>query len=77
MALVTVRGEDYVIADIGMRMLVARELFNGNAFPGTYIIDRDKNGNPLHRHGAGAHGRQQRLPARRRGARPRAVRRIR
>ncbi|MEH7342737.1 DNA cytosine methyltransferase [Bacillus sp. JJ1532] len=39
--LVTVKGQDYRIVDIGMRMLQPRELFNGNGFPGTYIIDRD------------------------------------
>lgn len=38
-ALVTVHGQDYVIADIGMRMLEARELFNGQSFNPDYIID--------------------------------------
>jgi DNA (cytosine-5)-methyltransferase 1 len=37
--LVTVHGHDYVIADIGMRMLVPRELFNAQGFPAEYRID--------------------------------------
>lgn len=42
--LVVVRGKDYKIADIGLRMLTARELFNGMGFPKTYIIDHDYTG---------------------------------
>lgn len=38
LGLVTVQGEDYVCVDIGMRMLVARELYRGNGFPDTYVI---------------------------------------
>lgn len=38
--LVTVHGEDYIIVDIGMRMLTARELFLAQGFPETYIIDQ-------------------------------------
>ncbi|TYS14290.1 DNA cytosine methyltransferase [Rossellomorea vietnamensis] len=45
-ALITVNGENYQITDIGMRMLQPRELYNGNGFPGTYIIDRDYKGDP-------------------------------
>jgi DNA (cytosine-5)-methyltransferase 1 len=37
--LVTVAGEDYVPADIGMRMLVPRELYRAQGFPDTYVID--------------------------------------
>lgn len=37
--LVTVQGEDYVIVDIGMRMLTPRELFLAQGFPPSYIID--------------------------------------
>ena len=37
--LVTVHGETYRIADIGMRMLSARELFRAQGFPDSYIID--------------------------------------
>lgn len=37
--LVTVHGEQYVVADIGMRMLSARELYNAQGFPDDYLID--------------------------------------
>lgn len=37
--LVTVAGEDYEIADIGMRMLAPRELFRAQGFSDSYIID--------------------------------------
>lgn len=37
--LVTVAGEDYAIADIGMRMLQPRELFRAQGFPDEYRID--------------------------------------
>jgi DNA (cytosine-5)-methyltransferase 1 len=43
---VTIDGEDYVIVDIGMRMLTPRELFNAQGFPPDYIIDHDAQGNP-------------------------------
>lgn len=36
---------DKVLIDIEMRMLRARELFNAQGFPETYIIDRDYEGN--------------------------------
>lgn len=36
---VTVGGEDWTIADIGMRMLNPRELFDCQGFPHDYIID--------------------------------------
>lgn len=39
--LVTVNGEDYAIADIGMRMLTPRELFRAQGFPDSYIIGDD------------------------------------
>lgn len=42
--LVVVRGKDYKIADIGLRMLTARELFNGMGFPKSYIIEHDYTG---------------------------------
>ena len=45
--LVTIGGEQYVIVDIGMRMLTPRELFNAQGFPPDYIIDRDANGLPI------------------------------
>lgn len=44
--LVTVKGEDYQIIDIGMRMLTPRELFRAQGFPDTYVIDHDDKGNP-------------------------------
>ena len=37
---VTVQGEPYYLADIGLRMLQPRELFNAQGFPPDYIIDR-------------------------------------
>lgn len=43
--LVTVRGEDYQIVDIGLRMLQPHELFAAQGFPADYIIDRDDQGN--------------------------------
>lgn len=45
MALVTVRGENYRIVDIGLRMLTPRELFDAQGFPPDYIIDVDADGN--------------------------------
>ncbi|WP_255325726.1 DNA cytosine methyltransferase [Sphingobium sp. 15-1] len=44
---VTIAGEEYVIADIGMRMLSPRELFLAQGFPADYIIDLEFNGKPL------------------------------
>lgn len=45
MGLVTVRGQDYQIVDIGLRMLTPRELFDAQGFPPDYIIDVDADGN--------------------------------
>ncbi|MEP2977977.1 MAG: DNA cytosine methyltransferase [Lentilitoribacter sp.] len=47
--LVTVElaGENYVIVDIGMRMLTPREQFRAHSFPDTYKIDPVYNGKPL------------------------------
>jgi DNA (cytosine-5)-methyltransferase 1 len=39
LGLVTVRGEEYAIADIGMRMLTPRELFRAQGFRDDYVID--------------------------------------
>jgi len=36
---VTIGGEEYVIVDIGMRMLTARELARAQGFPDSYILD--------------------------------------
>lgn len=44
---VTVNGEDYVIADIGMRMLQPRELYRAQGFPDTYRIDTTVHDKPL------------------------------
>lgn len=46
LAIVTVhvKGVPYVIVDIGLRMLVPRELFNAQDFPKNYIIDRGHDG---------------------------------
>lgn len=46
-ALVTVSGVEYAIVDIGMRMLVPRELFNAQGFPRDYKIDPIINGKPM------------------------------
>lgn len=45
--LVTVQGELYAIADIGMRMLQPRELYRAQGFPDSYVIDRGADGRAL------------------------------
>jgi DNA (cytosine-5)-methyltransferase 1 len=45
--LVTVHGEQYVVADIGMRMLAARELYLAQGFPDDYLIDVELDGKRL------------------------------
>ena len=45
--LVTVSGVEYLIADIGMRMLQPRELYRAQGFPDAYIIDRGADGRAL------------------------------
>ena len=45
--LVTVHGETYAIADIGMRMLEPRELYRAQGFPDSYIIDHGADGKRL------------------------------
>lgn len=45
--LVTIAGQDYQIADIGMRMLSPRELFAAQGFPEDYQIEVEFNGKPL------------------------------
>lgn len=47
LGLVTVEGQDYAIADIGMRMLAPRELYRAQGFPDSYRIEIDYNGKPL------------------------------
>lgn len=44
---VTIHGEDYVIVDIGMRMLEPHELFKGMGFPADYKISHDIDGNKI------------------------------
>jgi DNA (cytosine-5)-methyltransferase 1 len=51
LGLVTVEGQAFEIVDIGMRMLAPRELFRGQGFPDSYVIDPIFEGKRL---GAGA-----------------------
>ena len=44
--LLEISGAVYYIADIGLRMLSPRELYNAMGFPPDYIIDRDYLGRP-------------------------------
>lgn len=43
--LITIKGQDYMIVDIGMRMLTPRELYNAQGFPSDYEIETDCYGN--------------------------------
>ncbi|MCL2215794.1 MAG: DNA cytosine methyltransferase [Defluviitaleaceae bacterium] len=45
--LVTIHGEQYAIADIGLRMLTPRELFNAQGFPPDYAIETGPDGKPI------------------------------
>lgn len=45
--LVVIEGVAYAIVDIGMRMLVPRELYRAQGFRDHYIIDRTADGRPL------------------------------
>jgi DNA (cytosine-5)-methyltransferase 1 len=47
MGLVTVHGQDYVIADVGMRMLQPRELARAQGFADDYQLAIDYEGRPL------------------------------
>lgn len=47
LGLITVAGEQYQIADIGMRMLEPHELYAAQGFPSTYVIAPVINGKPL------------------------------
>jgi DNA (cytosine-5)-methyltransferase 1 len=47
LGLVTVEGVEYAIADIGMRMLAPRELYNAQGFRPDYEIDIEFKGKPL------------------------------
>ena len=44
---VTIQGQPYIIADIGMRMLQPRELYRAQGFRDNYIIDLEHEGRPL------------------------------
>lgn len=44
---VLVKGEPYIIVDIGMRMLQPRELFRAQGFDDSYQIDVDIDGKPI------------------------------
>lgn len=46
-AVVQIHGVDFVIVDIGMRMLTPRELFRAQGFPDSYVIDRRPDGSAL------------------------------
>ncbi|WP_430241992.1 DNA cytosine methyltransferase [Neorhizobium sp. DAR64861/K0K2] len=43
----TIGGAEFVIVDIGMRMLTPRELYSAQGFPSDYKIDADANGKPF------------------------------
>lgn len=47
--LVTIKGVDYQIVDIGLRMLEPKELYGCQGFPEDYIIDHDSDGNSYSR----------------------------
>lgn len=44
---IRIGGQEYMITDIGMRMLQPRELFRAQGFPDSYEIDFDLDGKPL------------------------------
>ncbi|MCY1227941.1 hypothetical protein D9M72_402320 [compost metagenome] len=43
----TIGDAEFVIVDIGMRMLTPRELYSAQGFPADYRIDADANGRPF------------------------------
>ena len=47
--LMEIDGVQYYLADIGLRMLSPRELYDAMGFPHDYIIDKDSNGNKIKR----------------------------
>lgn len=47
--LITIKGVDYQIVDIGLRMLEPRELFGCQGAPDDYIIEHDCDGNKISR----------------------------
>lgn len=64
-------GAWYFIADIGLRMLIPRELYRANGFPDDYIIDRDYTGREYSEVQTDRPLRQRRAAALRRGPRAR------
>lgn len=44
---VSIEGQTYAIADIGMRMLTPREQFRAQGFPDSYIINTGADGRPM------------------------------
>jgi len=44
---VVIDGEPYVIADVGFRMLTARERARAQGFPDSYVIERQADGTPV------------------------------
>lgn len=48
--LVTIKGTQYAIVDIGLRMLEPRELYNAQGFPPDYVIDHDDTGRKIPRY---------------------------
>src|SRR5690606_25040579 len=47
LGLVTVHGETYEIADIGMRLLVPRELARAQGFPDDFVLETGADGEPI------------------------------
>lgn len=47
LATVTIAGEDYVVVDIGLRMLTPAELYRAQGFPETYKFQSGADGRPL------------------------------
>jgi len=47
LGLVMVHGQEYAIADIGLRMLTPKELYNAQGFPPDYVIDIGAGGKPM------------------------------
>lgn len=51
LVLVHIKGEPYVITDIGMRMLQPKELYAAQGFPAGYIYDHTKSGKKINKTG--------------------------
>jgi len=47
LGIVNINDEQYLIADIGLRMLTPRELFNAQGFPPDYAIETGLDGKPI------------------------------